>query len=197
MTVTHRRFAIAVVCFFVGMSISSTAFARHDCEEGHYRIENPSIATDPPTSCLALEVVGEMKDCEHAQLRIENNCDSFVKPLDDTQAYCELTGSGQSPCQVIGSGIVGYLDLPWRKVVDTEKRQEHRYDVQVEGRTTFLFVSFDSTRLDGPDGEEQDDADSSDDDPACSTLPLGQPGSAGATFLILALGLVALRRRTR
>jgi MYXO-CTERM domain-containing protein len=175
--------------------LPSEASARHDCDEGHYRILEPNVSADPPTSCLGLEVVGEMKDCEHAQLRIDNQCDSFVKTLDDTQAYCELVGSGQSECQVIGSGIVGYVDLPWRKVVDTEKRQEHRYDVQVEGRTTFLFVSFESERIDSPEGEDNEEMMDADDDGGCSTAAPSSPASALSHLLLLALGLVGLRLR--
>ncbi|MGM0556529.1 MAG: hypothetical protein ACQEVA_09155 [Myxococcota bacterium] len=139
-----------------------------------------------------------MKDCEHARLRIDNQCDTLLKILDDTQAYCELTGDGStSECQVIGSGIVGYVNLPWRKVVNTDERVEHRYDVQSQNGQTFIFVSWESTRLDTPEGEEQGDDGSSDDDAACSTLPLGPPASAGVTMLFVVLGLVGLRRCAR
>jgi hypothetical protein len=175
--------------------LPSEASARHDCDEGHYRILEPNVSADPPTSCLGLEVVGEMEGCEHAQLRIDNQCDSFVKTLDDSQAYCELVGSGQSECQVIGSGVVGYLDLPWRKVVDTEQRKEHRYDVQVEGRTTFLFVSFDSERVDSPEGDDGEEMMDEDEDRGCSTAAARTPSSALSYLLLVALGLVGLRVR--
>jgi hypothetical protein len=177
---------------------ASDAQARHDCDEGHYRIDNPSISVDPPTSCLNLEIVGEMKDCEHAQLRIDNQCDALLKMLDDTQAYCELTGDGStSECQVIGSGIVGYVNLPWRKVVNTDERVEHRYDIQAQNGQTFIFVSWESTRLDSPDGEGDGDGGGGDDDSACSTLPLGRPVSAAFTVLFFVMGFVGLRRRRR
>lgn len=186
------RFWLSATAFVICSVLASQAMASHSCEEGDYRLDEIGLSVDPPTSCLGLEVLGEMRGCEHARLRIDNQCESFVKMLDGTPTTCELGGPEPTGCQVIASGLVGYVDLPWRKVVSTEGRQEHRFDAQVEGQPTFIYVSFDSTRLD-VDAEE-DGAEGDQGGGGCHASGEGSPAPVAFSVVAL-LGLGLLIRR--